>query len=185
MIERESLMRKLPVVFIPLLFVTAFHSLAIADSLAPVGPSASAVRVNTDYHPIVTPFNAPGYEYKGWISSERFGFSYVDGYQEIYSPEEPMVFTVEGKSDKLYVDEANGFSVTASTFNFITNQGTRADVAFDSSKRTWQVTMPAPKDNGGKYIFLLNLYCKKKNSTCAEAYGFGTQVDKTLPLKVR
>jgi hypothetical protein len=176
-------MKKLSVTFMALLLVIAtFHPPANADSAAPAGPSIN-VRNNEDYHPVVTPFYVR--EYKGWKNSERFEFSYVDGFQEIYNPEEPITFSFEGKSDKLYVDDANGFSATAWLFNLLTNQGTRADVIFDSSKRTWQVKIDAPKDNTGKYMVLVNLFCQKRDFPCAEAYGFGTQIDKTLPLKVR
>lgn len=175
-------MRKLSTAFIAFLFVAAIYSTATADSTVPSGPSARA-GVSSDYNPIVTHMEVR--EYKGWKNSERYDFSYIDGFQEIYNPGEQIIFSVEGKSDKLYVEKSSGFDVTATIFDLSRNIGKRAEVKYDPSRRTWKVKLIAPKESGKEYKIVLNLFCKKNDSQCATTYGFGTQIDKSLPLQVR
>jgi hypothetical protein len=169
-------------IFFTLLFVAAVYSSAIADSAPAVGPSAT-MGVSSDYSPVVT--HAFVREHKGWKTIDRYEYAYVDGYQETYNPEEAIAFSVEGKSDKLTVNETNGFSIFATMFNLTDRIGKRVKVKYDSHRNIWNMKLTAPKDSDKEYKIVINLFCKKYDSPCTETYGFGTQIDKTLPLKVR
>lgn len=171
-------MGKLSIAFLAILFTAAIYTPATADSMPPGVISASP-----DFNPIVTHMDVR--EYKGWKTLERYNFSYIDGFYDIYNPEESIYISVQGKSDKLEVDEANGFSVFATMMDLSKNTGKRAKVKYDANKHTWKIILTAPKDNTGEYKIVVNLFCKKNDSPCAETYGFGTQIDKTLPLQVR
>lgn len=175
-------MGKLFVTFFALLLVTTVFTPAIAES-TPTGSPSAGIEAVPDYKPVVSYIAVK--EYPGWKNSERFEFSYIDGFLEVYNPEEPIVFTVEGKSDKMYVDETNGFSAFATMFDVTKRVGARAKMEYDSGRHAWTFKINAPKDYNGEYIFVVNLYCKKNNSPCAEVYGYGTQLDKILPFKVR
>ena len=136
-----------------------------------------------DYEPVVSPL--PLGTLTTWKISERYDFSYVLRFMETYNPDEQVVFTVEGKSDKLIVEKSNGFDMSASLFDPSRNKFKRLDVKFNEGRRFWEVNLKVPHDGDKEYKILLNLYCKKMDSPCSEAYGFGTQVDKILKLKVR
>lgn len=136
-----------------------------------------------DYEPVVSP--RPLGDLTTWKTSERYDFSYVLRFMEIYNPDEQVVFTVEGKSDKFFVDKSSGFDVSAALFDPSRNKFKRLDVKFNEDRRFWEVNLKVPHDGDKEYKILLNLYCKKMDSPCSEAYGFGTQVDKILKLKVR
>lgn len=169
-------------IFLLLLFVAINYTSAVADSTPSKGPFISAGGLS-NYTPVIT--HSVVLDHKGWKTLDRYEYSYIDGYQETYNPEEAIAFYVEGKSDKLYVDEANGFSVFATMFNLSDKIGKRVKVKYDSHRHSWNVKLTAPKDSDKDYKIVLNLFCKKKDSPCAETYGFDTQVDKTLVLKVR
>mgnify|MGYP001570299123 CR=1 FL=1 len=175
-------MKKIFAALFAFIVLTATHSPATAGSAVPDNPSAVA-SANTDYNPVVTHMNVR--EHKGWKATERYAFSYIIVFHEIYNPEEPIEFTVEGKSDALYVDEANGFSVFATMFDLSRSVGSRATVEYDAGRRIWNIKLTAPKDSGKDYKIVLNLFCRKNNTPCADTYGYGTQIDKTLSLRVR
>lgn len=145
-------------------------------------PTSDLPSTGNDYKPIITFMNVG--VYKGWKSSDRFDFSYVDGVQEIYNPEEQILISVEGKSDKLFVEQGNGFDVAATIIDLSRKVGKCADVKYDSNRRVWQIKATAPKDRDREYKILLNLFCKKHQSSCAETYGLGAQVDKIFTFKI-
>lgn len=122
----------------------------------------------------------------GWNSSDRYELNYINDYHEIYDPAEPVVFSVGGKSDKINVDPATGFIVSAIIYE--TPQKTMMSQVtgnYDPDRGAWLVTIPAPTDNGKTYELFVALTCSTTGSQCAEIYGLGSQVDKLLPLKLR
>ena len=137
----------------------------------------------TDYNPIVS--LEDDREHGGWRSHERFEISNVSGLREIYDPGEKMDFLVKGQSDRGDVEAINGFDVVVTLFDLTRGVGKRAEVDFDSQKRAWQVWLTAPKESGNEFKMVINLFCKIKDSQCANTHGFGTQVDKSVPLHVR
>lgn len=131
--------------------------------------------------------NEPGVSPKlGWKGSERYEINNFNGYQETYDMAEPIVFSVGGKSDRIDVDPATGFIVTATIYE--TPQRTvKSHVTgdYDPGREAWQVTIPAPSDNSETYALSVVLTCSIAGSQCTELYGVGSQVDKLLPLKLR
>lgn len=153
---------------------------SIAAEASSTDDNATIVK---DYEPVVSHF--PLGTLSTWKTSERYDFSYILGLLETYNPDEQVVFSVEGKSDKLFVDKTNGFEVAASMIDPSENKVKRLDIKYNEDRRFWQVKFNVPHVSNKEYRILLNLYCKKMDSPCSEAYGFGTQVDKVLKLKVR
>lgn len=172
-------MRKSSVTFFALLFVVVIYTSAIADSTTPEAPAAD---VDKFYTPLVNLRNTC--KDKGWKTSDRYDFAKIDGFQETYNAEEQITFYLEGKSGKLDVEEANGFSVFVATYDLSRNVWKSADIEYDHDRRAWQVKLTAPKDITKGYKIVLNLFCKKNDSPCATTYGFGTQVDKILTLQI-
>ncbi len=173
-------MKKLSTTFFALLFVAAIYSSANAastvpmvDATAQVPPPPLAVPATIDNRP------------QGWNSSERFEISDVYGLQEAYNAEEPIVFYVEGKSDKLNVEKENGFYVAASLDIPSENTTIIGNVAYDSVRHAWQVNLTAPKDNTKQYEISVHLLCGVNDSPCATSYGAGAKIDKILPLQIR
>lgn len=173
------------VITVVLLFLVAIHSPATADTTLPEPPAAIAAvpAGGIDYKPIIIPWDLRND--KVWITSDRYEISKINGVQDVYNVEERIVLFVEGKSGQLEVDEANGFSLVATKFDLSRNVGTREEVNFDAESHSWVVRLLAPKDVTKEYKIKLSLFCKKSESACATTYGFGTQVDKTIPLQLR
>lgn len=124
-------------------------------------------------------------QYPGWKTSERFEISKVEGHQEIYNKHGPIVFYVEGKSDKMDVEKVNGFLVSAVLYDVPRTGIQNAVVRYDHTRRAWQVKLKAPKDGTKTYEIQVHLYCGKGGSACADMYGLSAQVEKILPLSIR
>ena len=151
---------------------------AVASELSALPETASTV-----YNPIVTLL--PSLEHKGWKSTDRFDFSTIDGVLESYSANTLIEFTVAGTSSSLAVEKANGFNVVATLFDTTRKIGRRAGVAYAPDKHAWIVRLAAPSDNSATYKLIINLFCEKQSSLCADTFGFGTQIDKSITLQVR
>lgn len=137
----------------------------------------------TDYTPVVTLL--PSVEHKGWKITEHFEFSSFDGLLDSYNANEPVEFTVAGTSSSLAVEKPNGFNLVVTMFDPSRKVGRRAAVAYDSTKHAWLVRLSAPANNSTTYKLIFNLFCEKKESPCADTFGFGTQIDKSITLQVR
>jgi hypothetical protein len=125
-------------------------------------------------------------QYPGWKTPQHFEISSVIGYQEVYNADEPIVFYVEGKSDKIDLEQSTGFYMQARIDEFPrTRPVSFAKVQYDPDKRAWQINLTAPKDNTKTYEIQLHLYCGFDDSLCATTYGRAAQVEKILPLKIR
>lgn len=181
-----------------LIFLPWLHAPAVADTVSgtnqvkvtgkhAVQHTENQLRV-TEKHAVehTSPYAGSNIPDVGWKSSDRYELSYIDGFQEIYNAQEPIVINVEGKSDKMDVDLANGFYVSAIIYEASRRTMEKQVLGeYDSSRRVWQVKIDAPTDNNKRYELYVALFCSKTNSPCATAYGEGTQVDKVLPLQVR
>lgn len=165
-----------------LLLLGTYCEPTIVNALEIAG-SPTVANVEKGFTPVFNPFNTG--EYKGWKTTARYEFAYIDGFKETYAPEEEIKFTVKGRSDEMYADETTGFSADAWIYDFQRNQGTRTAVVYDSDKQVWIISTNAPKNLDGNYIVRVSLFCGKKDSPCAEMYGFGTQIDKILTLKLQ
>lgn len=165
-------------IFVAMLFVSALYTPATAVNAAPTAPNDHASHIPStpaiiDHRPL------------GWKSSERFEISNIDGFQEAYNSEEPIVLYVEGKSDKMSVEKENGFYVAATLKNLSENFGDIITVEYDTGRRAWLVKFIAPKDNTKQYKISVHLLCGGNDSPCATVYGEGSKIDKILPIKVR
>lgn len=181
-----------------LLFLPLLYAPAVADTISgsnqlrvtrkhAVQPAQNQLRV-TGKHAVehTSPYAESNVPNMGWKSSDRYELSYIDGYHEIYDAQAPIVIDVEGKSDKMDVDLANGFYVSAQINDASTKTMEKQVLGkYDSSRRVWQVNIDAPTDNNKRYELYVALFCSKLNSSCATEYGEGTQVYKVLPLQVR
>jgi len=119
-----------------------------------------------------------------WRGSERYDFENIDGLQSSYSRGEPIVFDVSGLSDSLAVEPDNGFDVVATIFELPKNIVNRAKITYFPDKRAWQARFSIPLDNTKEHKILVNLACVKRGSLCASTFGFGTQVDKIIPVQL-
>jgi len=121
-----------------------------------------------------------------WKTSERFEIVSIDGFNETYDAEEPILFYVAGKSDKMDVTKENGFYVAAGLDNLTDNAGDIAAVKYDSDKRAWRVKITGKRDNAKQYEVSIHLACGgRANSPCATVYGNGTIINKTLSYLAR
>jgi len=139
--------------------------------------------VATSYIPAIAVTTAR--EYPGWKTSERFEISKIEGYQEVYSAQEPIVFYLEGKSDKMDVEQANGFYVSATLYDVPRTGIQNAVVKYDPARRAWLVKLKAPTDSTKAYEIQVHLYCGKEGSACTGTYGLSAQKEIILPLSVR
>jgi hypothetical protein len=179
-------MKKLFIVFIALLSLAANYAHCRAASTTSEQQPAT---YSTNLQPIKT---IPVIRGKGWKTSERFEISNIEGFQEACNAEEQIIFHVEGKSEQMNVDEASGFEVAATIYDrtrkaghHADKVGNRAEVEYDPGKRAWQVKLTAPKVSNDNYAIVVSLYCREKDSPCATTYGYGTQINKILQVKVR
>lgn len=178
-----------------LLFVPLLYSFVIAGSLTDEfqlgevksitgrSPRKTSPKVSTSTSPYADTNND---KEMGWKTSDHFELSYIEGYQEIYNPEEQIAFYVEGKSDKMNVDPENGFIAGAVIYESskkIMDKQTFGK--YDYDRRAWLVVIDAPKDNTNRYEMFIALTCSKNDSECANIYGSGTQQDRVLPLQLR
>lgn len=125
-------------------------------------------------------------QYPGWKTPQHFEVSAIDGYQEVYNAGEPIVFYVEGKSDKISLEQSTGFYMQGRIYDYPrTKSVVSAKIKYDSDRRAWQVQLIAPQDNTKEYEIVLHLYCGFDDSLCAITYGKAAQVEKILPLKIR
>ena len=145
--------------------------------------SATSGAVNEDYNPIVTLL--PPIEHKGWKTTAHYEFSGFDGLQDSYNANEQITFTIAGSSSNLAVEKPNGFNVVVTIFDPSKNVGRRAAVSYDPDKHAWLARLAAPTDSTTEYKLVVNLFCEKKDSPCADTYGLGTQIDKIITLHVR
>lgn len=175
-------MNKLSIAYTTLLLLITTFTSAFADNQASTLPATNASDTYFSPNPVLALFNY--HNDAAWLSSDRYEFTKIDGLQETYKTGEPIVFYVEGQSEKLDVNIANGFYVLAAHFDKARRYGLYGTVTYDHDKRAWEVRITAPKDATKEYKLVLNLYCRKKDSPCATTYGFGTQVDRVYPLKV-
>lgn len=121
-----------------------------------------------------------------WKTSERFEIASIDGFNETYDTDEPILFYVAGKSDKMDVTKENGFYVAAGLDNRTDNAGDIAAVKYDSDKRAWRVKIAGKRDNSKQYEVSIHLACGGgANSPCAAVYGNGTIINKTLSYQAR
>lgn len=135
----------------------------------------------------VTAAAAPrNYEYTGWKTSQHFEIANIDGYNEVYNPEEQIVFYVEGRSpDRIDPEPKSGFNVQASITNENNVRLVGGNGEYNEEKRAWLVTFTAPKASGSDYHMTISFYCAAENSPCEEVYGRASTVFKTLPLVIR
>lgn len=125
-------------------------------------------------------------QYPGWKTPQHFEISSIIDYQEVYNADEPIIFYVEGKSDKIDLEQSTGFYMQARIDEYPrTKTVSFAKVQYDPDKRAWQIKLTAPKDNTKDYEIELFLYCGFDDSLCATTYGRAAQVEKILHLKVR
>ena len=162
----------------------------IASSDVTVLPSTDLTPVvstpeslNTDYRPTVVLRNSV--EYSGWKTAERYEILINEGLQNAYYAGEQIIFFVSGKSYSLAVDKLKGFNVIATFFDVSRNVGKRAVVEYDTGKNAWMIKLIAPADITKEYKLVVNLFCEKDNSPCSDMFGFGTQIDKIIPIQIR
>ena len=162
----------------------AISATSVAPGTTPPISSAPNASVNdsTRYNPIVTLDDT--YRFMGWKTSERYEFADIDGLQESYNAEEPIIFYVSGRSNSLTVDEKNGFNVVATIYELPTNTVNRAKVVYDPDRRAWRAKFSIPRDKAKEYKILLNLFCDKNDGLCANTYGAGTQINKIIPVQI-
>lgn len=119
-----------------------------------------------------------------WKDSERFDISRIDGLYDEYNPGEPIVFFVEGKSDKLIVEKENGFYVSALLGNHSDHKVFGAKVDYDPDKHAWKVEFTAP-ESAKQYDISLYLLCRPDESPCAAVFGVDTWVNIIRQVTVR
>ncbi len=121
-----------------------------------------------------------------WKTSERFEIASIDGFNESYDADEPIIFYVIGKSDRMDVTKENGFYVAAGLDNRTDNAGDIAAVKYDSDKSAWRVKIAGKRDNSKQYEVSIHLACGGgASSPCATVYGNGTIINKTLSYQAR
>lgn len=126
------------------------------------------------------------YEYNGWKTSQHFEIANIDGYNEVYNPEEQIAFYVEGRSpERIDPEPKSGFNVQASITNENNVRLAGGNGEYNEEKRAWLVTLTAPKASGSDYHLNISFYCAAENSPCEEVYGRASTVFKTLPLVIR
>lgn len=135
-----------------------------------------------NYDPVVTLKDT--YRKIKWKSDDRFEISRIDGLNSSYYANEQISFEVTGWSSNLEVNEENGFNVMATLYELPTNRTNRAKTTYNQDTRVWQVKFHAARDNTKEYKILINLYCAKNNSLCANTFGLGTQVDKISSVQM-
>jgi len=135
---------------------------------------------NTDYQPVITlsPIKPKT------PNSETLDIN-VTGYREDrYSANEPITFSFSGISDKMTVNQENGFSAIAMLTDLSQNTGNSLEVQYNPVSRLWTVETVAPKVVADNHEIDLIIFCGNKDSLCAEVYGGTTQVDEQLPLLI-
>lgn len=154
---------------------------AAPDTAAPVPR-----RIATNSQPATSHrAKEPRWPVKGvWLSSDRFEIAHISDYKQQFSPAEPVVFLVKGKSDRFSVDPATGFTVIATLYDSPGTTILQTTGLYDPDKGAWQVTLSAPTDSSQPYRLMVSLSCMTTGSQCADVYGLGSQVERPLPLKV-
>ncbi len=121
-----------------------------------------------------------------WKTSERYEIARIDGYNESYLAEEPIIFSVAGKSDRMDVTKENGFYLAGGLDNLTDISGDIAVINYITSSQVWQVRIPGKRDATKQYEISLHLLCGGgSNSPCSKVYGNGTAINKILPLQIR
>ena len=159
---------------------TAMTSAAAGTTTA---GEASTVAV-ADYIPVISLIPSLVHN-NGWKTTERYDFSDIAGLQDSYSVNEQIVFSFAGSSSSLAVEKTNGFNVVVTLFDPSRNLGRRAFASYDLEKKHWLAKLAVPEDATTEYKLVLNLFCEKSASPCADIFGFGTQIDKIIPVIVR
>lgn len=180
-------MYKLSVFLFTLFLVAAIYGPCAAET--PAAPIKQSTNDNSKLSPIKL---IPIVRGEGWKTAERFDISNIDGLQELYTAEAQIVLYATGMSDKMEVEESNGFAVVGLIFDrsqkaghHAAKVGNRAEVEYDPGRRAWQVKFTAPNVSGENYAVVVDLYCGVKDSPCASTYGLGTQVSRIVPFQVR
>jgi len=124
-------------------------------------------------------------EYPGWKSAERFEISKIDGYQEAYNGQVPVVLYLEGKSDQMSIEPSNGFFTSAILYDIPRTGIQNAIVKYDQTRHAWRIALNAPRDNTKTYEIQVHLYCGKEGSACTATYGLSAQKEKIMPLNIR
>lgn len=124
-----------------------------------------------------------------WKSDDRFDFSTINGLDnDFFISGTKNIVTVEGRSNSMDVDDFSGFQVIASLFDPVQKGTYKATIFwpwFDKIHKKWVVTVEAPDRPGEGFKLFLGLFCGKKDTPCDEVYGYGTRVEKYIPITIK